>query len=71
MCAAFFPTEKAGHQGQAVPQSQSVPEGRSFGCSYSVTFRVQVPSDFHGVAGLPLLDVLVHGRLQQIGVLPL
>lgn len=52
-------------------QSQSVPEGGSFGRRHAVAFGVQVPSDLHGVAGLPLFDVLVHGRLQQVGVLPL
>ena len=49
----------------------NVPEGRPFGRGHSVAFRVQVASHFHGVAGLPLLNVFVHGGLQQVGILPL
>lgn len=51
-------------------QIQSLPEGRSFRRGHSVAFRVQVASYFHGVTGLPLLDVLIHGGLQQVGVFP-
>lgn len=57
--------------GHHVGGAPSVPEGRTFGRGHSVTFGVQVASYFHGVAGLPLLDVLIHGGLQQVGVLPL
>lgn len=51
--------------------TQGLPEGGAFGRGHPVPFGVQVPPDLHGVAGLPLLDVLVHGGLQQVGVLPL
>lgn len=51
--------------------TQRVPEGGAFGRGHPVAFRVQVSAHLHGVAGLPLLDVLVHRGLQQVGVLPL
>lgn len=49
---------------------QSLPEGGSFRRGHSIAFRVQVASYFHGVTGLPLLDVLIHGGLQQVGIFP-
>lgn len=49
----------------------ALPERGSFGGGDAVAFGVQVPSDLHSVTGLALLDVLVHGGLQQVCVLPL
>ena len=51
--------------------NQGVPERGSFGRGHAVALGVQVAAHLHGVAGLPLLDVLVHGGLQQVGVLAL
>ena len=48
-----------------------LPERGALGGGDAITLRVQIPSHLHGVAGLPLLDVLVHGGLQQVGVLAL
>lgn len=47
-----------------------LPQGGSFGCSYSITFRVQVPSHFHCVTWFALFYVLVHSGLQKVSILP-
>lgn len=48
-----------------------LPERGALGCGDAITFRVQVPSHLHSVAGLPLLYVLIHSGLQQVGILAL
>ncbi len=48
----------------------ALPERGSFGGGDAVAFGVQVSSDLHSVTGFALLDVLVHGGLQQVGILP-
>lgn len=47
-----------------------LPQCRPLWRCNTIAFGVQVTSHLHGVAGLPLLDVLVHGGLQQVGILP-
>lgn len=56
---------------QAVGTDRGSPEGGALGSSNPITFRVQVSSHLHSVARLPLLYVLVHGGLQQVGILAL
>lgn len=50
---------------------RGLPERGALGCGDAVTFRVQVPSHLHSVAGFPLLYVLIHSGLQQVGILAL
>lgn len=50
---------------------RGLPEGGALGCGDAITFRVQVSSHLHGVAGFPLLYVLVHSGFQQVGILAL
>ena len=46
-------------------------QGMPDGCGHSVALGIEVVPDPHGVAGFPLVVVLVHGWLQQEGVLAL
>lgn len=50
---------------------RGLPERGALGSGDAITFRIQVPSHLHSVAGFPLLYVLVHCRLQQVGILAL
>lgn len=47
-----------------------LPQCRPLWRCNAIAFGVQVTSHLHGVTGLPLLDVLVHGGLQEVGILP-
>lgn len=47
-----------------------LPQRRALGRCNTIAFGVQVTSHLHGVTGLPLLDVLIHGGLQEVGILP-
>lgn len=40
-------------------------------CGNSITFGVQVASHLHSVTGFPLLYVLIHSGLQQVGIFAL
>lgn len=46
-----------------------LPQCRPLWRCNAIAFGVQVTSHLHGVTGLPLLDVLVHGGLQEVGIL--
>lgn len=50
---------------------RGLPERGALGCGDAITFRVQVSSHLHSIARFPLLYVLVHCGLQQVGILSL
>lgn len=50
---------------------RGLPEMRALWCGNSITLRVQVTSHLHSVTGFPLLYVLIHSGLQQVGILAL
>lgn len=50
---------------------RGLPERGALGCGDAITFGVQVSSHLHSIARLPLLYVLVHCGLQQVGILSL
>lgn len=45
-----------------------LPQGGPLGCCNAIAFGVQVTSHLHGVTGFPLLNVLIHGGLQKVGI---
>lgn len=58
----------ATQQGEANPSY--LPQCRPLWRCNAIAFGIQVTSHLHCVARLPLLDVLVHRRLQKVGILP-
>jgi hypothetical protein len=53
------------HEGS---RSGYLPQGGPLGCCNAIAFGIQVTSHFHGVTGLALLNVLIHGGLQEVGI---
>lgn len=45
-----------------------LPQGGPLGRRNAIAFGIQVTSHLHGVTGFPLLNVLIHGGFQKVGV---
>lgn len=77
--ACMVPLEPRGRQSNFIPDRKGrghtkeanlgyLPQGGPLGCRNAIAFGIQVTSHLHGVTGFPLLNVLIHGGLQKVGV---